>query len=157
MTSIKYGVQIILMCFICVGFAQKTAVYSSETVNFQSALSLYNTQQYQSAQVLFKSVEISADDGFLKSNAAYYNANCAVRLNQPNAELLVESFVKNYPSSTKQNSAYFEVANYYFENAKYAYARKWYQKVEKGYLSSSNTKARPILANFAACSAVPPD
>ena len=139
MTSIKYGVQLILMCFFCVGFAQKTAVYSSEAVNFQSAITLYNAQQYQSAQLLFKSVEATANDAFLKSNAAYFTANCAVRLNQSNAELLVESFVKNHPYSTKRNSAYFEVANYYFENAKYAYARKWYQKVEEASLSKSNS------------------
>jgi len=139
MTSIKYGVQLILMCFFCVGFAQKTAVYSSEAVNFQSAITLYNAQQYQSAQLLFKSVEATANDAFLKSNAAYFTAYCAVRLNQSNAELLVESFVKNHPYSTKRNSAYFEVANYYFENAKYAYARKWYQKVEEASLSKSNS------------------
>ena len=68
----------------------------------------------------------------------YYNANCAVRLNQPNAELLVESFVEHYPSSTKRNSAYYEVANYYFQNAKYSYARKWYEKVDRTSISKSN-------------------
>ena len=57
MTSIKYLVQLVFLCFFCVGFAQQTAVYTNEAVDFQSALALYNTQQYQSAQVLFKSVE----------------------------------------------------------------------------------------------------
>ena len=69
MTSIKYGVQLIFMCLFCIGFAQKTAVYSNEAVNFQSALSLYNARQYQSAQLLFKSVESTTNDAFLKSNA----------------------------------------------------------------------------------------
>ena len=138
MTSIKYLTRLVFLCFFCVGFAQKSAVYTNETVKFQSALALYNTQQYQSAQLLFKSVESNTTDGFLKSNAAYYNANCAVRLNQPNAELLIESFVEDYPSSTKRNSAYLEVANYYFENAKYAYARKWYKKVDLASVSKSN-------------------
>jgi len=135
MTSMKCLVHLVFVCFFCIGFAQNSAIYSNVNVSFQSALSLYNAQQYQSAQVIFKSVESNASDAFLKSNAAYYNANCAVRLNQPNAELLVESFVAHYPSSIKRNSAYFEVANYYFENAKYAYARKWYDKVEKSSLS----------------------
>jgi hypothetical protein len=141
MTSIKCLVRLVFLCFFCVGFAQQSAVYTNEAVNFQSALALYNTQQYQSAQLLFNSVELNASDTFLKSNAAYYNANCAVRLNQPNAELLVESFVKHYPSSTKRNSAFFEVANYYFENAKYSYARKWFEKVDRASISKSNMES----------------
>ena len=131
MSFVKCLIQLVFLCFICVGSAQQSIVYSNEAVNFQSALALYNAQQYQSAQQLFKYVESNTLDTFLKSNAAYYNANCAVRLNQPNAELLVESFVEHYPSSTKRNSAYYEVANYYFQNAKYSYARKWYEKVDR--------------------------
>lgn len=137
MTAIKCLAQLIFLCFFCVGFGQQSAVYTNEAVNFQSALELYKSEQYQSAQVLFKSVETNSSDSFLKSNSAYYNANCAVRLNQQNAELLIESFVEDYPYSTKRNSAYLEVANYYFENAKYAYARKWYKKVDTASLSKS--------------------
>ncbi|MBT7850362.1 MAG: tetratricopeptide repeat protein [Formosa sp.] len=141
MNSIRYLTRLVFLSFFCVGFAQKSAIYSNEAVNFQSALELYNTQQYQSAQVIFKSVESNTSDTFLKSNAVYYNANCAVRLNQPNAELLVESFVEQYPSSTKRNSAFFEVANYYFDNAKYSYARKWYEKVNRASISKSNMES----------------
>ena len=146
MTSLKYLARIIFLCFFCLGFSQQSAVYTHHAVNFQSALDLYNSQQYQSAQVLFKSVESTSSDAFLKSNSAYYNANCAVRLNQPNAELLVESFVEQYPSSTKRNSAFLEVANYYFENAKYSYARKWYDKVDFESISKSNVE--PFYFNY---------
>ena len=138
MASIKCIIQLIFVCFFCAGFAQNSAIYSSDDVKYQSALALYNAQQYQSAQLLFKSIASNASDQLLESNAAYYNANCAVRLNQPNAEQLVESFVAGYPSSVKRNSAFFEVAMYYFENAKYSYARKWFDKVEPSSLSNSN-------------------
>ena len=138
MNTIKYLVQLSFVCFVCIGFAQRSAIYSHETVRYNSALSLYNTQQFQSAQLIFKSVESSTSDFFLKSNATYYIANCAVRLNQPNAEFLVESFVRDYPSSIKRNLAYFEIANYYFKTSKYAYACNWYEKVEINRLSISN-------------------
>ena len=138
MNTIKYLVQLSFVCFLCVGFAQKSVIYSNESVSYRSALSLYNTQQFQSAQLIFKSVETNTSDYFLKSNASYYIANCAVRLNQPNAEFLVESFVRDYPSSIKRNSAYFEIANYYFDNAKFANARKWYEKVDVSSLGKSN-------------------
>ena len=43
----------------------------------------------------------------------------AVRLNQLGADRLMEDFVTRYPTSTKRNSAFLDVADYYFENGKY--------------------------------------
>ncbi len=57
-----------------------------------------------------------------------------MRLNQQNADKLIEDFVKEYPTSTKRNTAFVDVADYYFENGKYAYARKWYDKVDENAL-----------------------
>ncbi|WP_299556130.1 tetratricopeptide repeat protein [Seonamhaeicola sp.] len=111
--------------------AQQSAAYTSNMVDYQKALSLYNNQQYLAAQSLFGSVKKTAKEEILQSNCAYYIANCAVRLNQQNADRLVENFVKDYPTSTKRNTAYVDVADYYFENSKYAHARKWYSKVNE--------------------------
>ncbi|MGB7394358.1 MAG: tetratricopeptide repeat protein, partial [Pricia sp.] len=58
-----------------------------------------------------------------------------VRLNQLGADRLMESFVENYPTSTKRNSAFVDVAEYYFETGKYPYALKWYNKVDQSSLS----------------------
>tara|TARA_R110000868_G_scaffold1389_29_gene10870 strand:- start:1676 stop:4699 length:3024 start_codon:yes stop_codon:yes gene_type:complete len=115
--------------------AQQSAVYTNDLVDYQKALTLYNNQQYLAAQSLFGSVQKTAKDEVLQSNLAYYIANCAVRLNQQNADKLVEDFVKTYPTSPKRNTAFVDVADYYFENSKYAYARKWYDKVNEEALS----------------------
>ncbi|WP_298535010.1 tetratricopeptide repeat protein [uncultured Algibacter sp.] len=117
--------------------AQQSAVYTSNLVEYQKALSLYNNQQFQAAQSLFQDVKKTTKESVLRSDCAYYIANCAVRLNQLNADQLVEGFVEEYPTSTKRNTAYVDVADYYFENSKYAYARKWYDKVDENALSSS--------------------
>ncbi|MBQ0738349.1 tetratricopeptide repeat protein, partial [Aquimarina celericrescens] len=93
--------------------------------------------QYKAAQTLFKEVKSNAKTTSLESDCAYYVANCAVRLNQSNADELMEDFVQNYPSSTKRNSAYINVANYYFENGQYNYARKWFDEVDESSLSKS--------------------
>ena len=111
--------------------AQQSATYTSDLVDYQKALALYNNQQYRAAQSMFSSVIKTAEENILQSNCAYYIANCAVRLNQQNADQLVENFVKEYPTSTKRNTAFVNVADYYFENSKYAYARKWYNKVDE--------------------------
>lgn len=120
--AISFSLQII---------AQQSATYTSGLVEYQKALSLYNNQQYRAAQSMFSQVKKTAEEDILQSNCAYYIANCAVRLNQQNADQLVEDFVKEFPTSTKRNTAFVDVADYYFENSKYAYARKWYDKVDE--------------------------
>ncbi|OZV69013.1 tetratricopeptide repeat protein [Winogradskyella aurantia] len=123
-----------LLVFIIVSFlgsAQKSEIYTSDLKDFQKALTLYNNKQYNAAQSLFEDVKNSANDEVLKSDCSYYIANCAVRLNQHNADDLILEFVEEYPTSPKRNTAFLDVADYYFENSKYAYARKWYDKVDE--------------------------
>ncbi len=115
--------------------AQQTEVHTSHLVDYQKALSLYNNNQYLAAQSLFKNIRKHADSDEVKSNCDYFVANCAVRLNQQNADKLVEDFVENHPTSTKRNTAFIDVANYYFTNGKYAYAKKWYDKVDEDALA----------------------
>ncbi|RNC84982.1 MAG: hypothetical protein ED556_10445 [Winogradskyella sp.] len=112
-------------------FSQETAIYTSQFKSYQKALTLYNNKQFKAAQSLFDDIKYATKDEVLKSDCSYYIANCAVRLNQKNADDLVEDFVKEYPTSTKRNTAFVDVADYYFENSDYAYARKWYEKVDE--------------------------
>ncbi|MDO6598299.1 tetratricopeptide repeat protein [Oceanihabitans sp. 2_MG-2023] len=117
--------------------AQQSAAYTNDLVAYQKALSLYNNQQYLAAQSLFNQIKKTAKTDVLQSNCAFYIANCAVRLNQQNADQLIEDFVAKYPTSTKRNTAYADVADYYFVNEKYAHAKKWYDKVEESGLARS--------------------
>jgi len=115
--------------------AQQSAVYTSNFVDYQKALSLFNNQQYLAAQSLFASIQKTSKEDIVQSNCAYYIANCSVRLNQKNADQLIEDFVKNYPTSTKRNTAFVDVADFYFEISKYPHARKWYDKVNEDALA----------------------
>ena len=116
-------------------FGQQSESYTNEMVDYQKALSLYENDQYLAAQSLFAQFQKTAKTDVLKSDCAFYIANCAVRLNQQNADQLMEDFVENYPTSTKRNTAYVDVADYYFKNGKYAYAKKWYDKVDENSLA----------------------
>ena len=131
MLVLKRPLLIVFLTFAMLGFAQKSAVYTSELKDYQKALTLYNNKQYKAAQSLFDDIKYNTDDAVLQSDCSYYIANCAVRLNQRNADDLITDFVEEYPTSTKRNTAFLDVADYYFENGKYAYARKWYQKVDE--------------------------
>ena len=99
-------------------FAQQSAIYTNDLVKFNRALELYNNEQYLAAQTLFDDVKDETNDEKIKSDAAYYIANAAVRLGQPGADQLMQDFVDRYPTSTKRNSAFLDVADYYFETGK---------------------------------------
>jgi len=120
--------------------AQQTATYTNDLVAFNNAVALYNNQQYLAAQTEFSTIKEKNVSQAIKGDCAYYIANCAVRLNQQNAEMLLESFVEDYPISVKRNDAFLNVANFYFENGKYAHAQKWYDKVEMASLDASTAE-----------------
>ncbi|SEA23383.1 tetratricopeptide repeat protein [Bizionia paragorgiae] len=126
----------IFYSLLAIGFsiqvsAQESAAYTNDLVDYQRALTLYNNQQYLAAQAVFNSIQKDTDELNIKSDCAFYIANCAVRLNQQNADKLIEEFVEDYPTSTKRNTAFVDVADYYFQNGKYAHAQKWYAKVDE--------------------------
>ncbi|MEL6811484.1 MAG: CDC27 family protein, partial [Bacteroidota bacterium] len=127
----------LFLAFFGTAFSQQTAAYTNDLLEYNKAIELYNNDQFLAAQSLFSRVKNASSDFGVQGDCAYYIANCAVRLNQQNADQLMESFVQNYPTSIKRNDAFINVANYYFENGKYAYARKWYDKVDEGSLGRS--------------------
>ncbi|CAM3388234.1 tetratricopeptide repeat protein [Flavobacterium psychrophilum] len=116
-------------------FAQQSAIYTNDLAAYNKALSLFNDKQYQLAQILFDKVKQENSNPELEADCTYYSANCAIRLNQNNADEKMQSFVKNYPTSTKQNLAYTEVATYYFEQGKYPQALEWFDKVDESSLT----------------------
>lgn len=125
----------IFMGIIWIGTAQETKIHTHEKKEYQDALALYNNEQYQAAQTIFEKVKSTTKDYETEANSTYYAANAAVRLNQLGADRLMEDFVERYPTSTKRNSAYSDVADYYFETGKYPYALKWYNKVNQSAMS----------------------
>ena len=118
--------------------AQQSSIYTHELRDFEKAVSLYNDKQYQAAQILFEKVRSANNDMEVQADCAYYIANSAIRLNQANADELMENFVEDYPTSTKQNQAYIEVAGYYFSQGKYPQALEWYDKVDEGSMSNAD-------------------
>lgn len=140
----KKTVCLVLLMYLTIHsvFSQQSLTYTSQFVDYQKALTLYNNSQFLAAQSVFNQVKSKTSDEVLQSDCAYYIANCAVRLNQKNADDLIQGFVEEYPTSTKRNTAFIDVADYYFENNKFAQSRKWYNKVDE------NSLARPEKEKF---------
>lgn len=139
------------------GAAQETEIFSHSNKQYQDALALYNNEQYQAAQALFEEVKQNTSDEETEANSVYYAANAAIRLNQRGADQMMEDFVEHYPTSTKRNSAFMDVADYYFETGRYPYALKWYKKVERNAMSRKDTERFNFNIGYSYYSANRPD
>lgn len=116
--------------------AQKSEIYTHDLKDYNRAIELYKEKQYLSAQIIFEDVKQQNISQEIEADCAYYIANCAIRLNQQGADKLMESFVTNYPTSSKQNQAYIEVAHFYFEQGQYPQALEWFDKVDESTLTN---------------------
>ena len=131
-------------------FGQQTAINFTIEANYNHALKLFNSKAFKSAQKYFSKVSDNANNKTrLKENADYYEAMCAIRLDQKDADQKVLTFADTYPNSIKKNKAYFNVGNYYFANKKAPYALKWYSKVNPEALSLDNKKELNFKMGYA--------
>lgn len=122
-------------------FSQQTIADATNLTTYNNALKLYNSKAYAAAFKTFSKVAEDASVGSnLKSDASYYEAMSAIKLNRADADKKVLTFVEENPNSNKKNIAFYNVANYYFANKKAAYALKWFQKVNLDNLSKENRK-----------------
>lgn len=139
-----------------IGLAQESKIYTHDQKAYQDALALYNNKQYQAAQTIFESVKSTTKNSETEANSTYYAANAAIRINQLGADRLMEDFVERYPTSTKINSAFLDVADYYFDTGKYPYALKWYAKVDESSMSRTEKERFNFNNGYALYSANKP-
>jgi len=118
--------------------AQQSTIYTHQLKDYDKAVSLYNDKQYQAAQILFEKTKSDNQDTDVQADCAYYIAVSAIKLNQKNADVLMQDFVEDYPTSTKQNQAFVEVAGYHFSQGHYKEALEWYDKVDESALGTAD-------------------
>lgn len=116
-------------------FSQQSEVYTNSLAEYHKGLTLFNNKQYQSAQIIFDKTRQNANPE-TESDCAFYSAVAALRIKQEGAEDSMEAFIKNYPTSTKLNLAYVEIATYYFERGKYARSLEYFDRVEAAALTN---------------------
>jgi hypothetical protein len=92
--------------------AQKSEIYANDLEAFNKAILLYNNKQYLSAKIIFEKVKLEKHSKEVQSDCAFYSSVCAIKLNQSNADLLMENFISENPTSAKLNIAYLEIAQH---------------------------------------------
>jgi TolA-binding protein len=117
-----------------------TATYFSANAqsNYNKAIDLYNKGVYVEAQQLFSQERssTSATDQTKLSNIDYYNAMCALKLKQSNAEITAQTFINKYPDSRLRNDLIFWLGIYYYDvKNSHRDATKYFQQVKRSELT----------------------
>mgnify|MGYP005989639681 CR=1 FL=1 len=117
-------------------FSQNSASNNAQKGAYQHALKLYKNNSFGAAYKIFSDIASEKSIAHnLQSNAAYYSAVSAVKLNMINANKLVQDFVTEFPNNDKKEKVYLEVGHYYFKKNNPKVALKWYEKVVASSLS----------------------
>jgi len=145
--------KLAILTFVLFGFisikAQQSIAYTNETFDFDKAVFLYKEKQYLSAQILFEQIKQKTTNTEIESECAYYIANCAIHTEQNRANLLLENFVEDYPTSTKRNDAFINIGDYYFNQADYTNVLIWLKKVNIDNLSSQDREKYNFQKGYA--------
>ena len=129
---------IIFFFFSTITFSQKSDIYTNSLKEYNHAIELYNNRDFVASKHIFNKLKNQFDNSSeYKANCEYYEAFCEIQLGEKAGDEMMRNFVERYPTSTKQNTAFLEVGDYYFKNANYPYALKWYNRVETRNLSIS--------------------
>jgi tetratricopeptide (TPR) repeat protein len=118
--------------------AQKSEIYTNNLVDFNQAISLFNNKQYLSAQIIFEKVKLENLGQEVQSDCTFYSASCAIKLNQSNSDLLMQNFITDYPTSTKRNIAFIEIAGHNFDQGSFSESLKWFEKVDESSLNNDD-------------------
>lgn len=161
----------ILLCFLlstaAALSAQQTTVYTEANLAYHRGVDFFNQNIYGLAQKEFKAaIEYlrpvnEPEWKAIKTEAELYNAKCAVRLGQPEAEKLALDFLRAHSPSPVASQAALEIGDYYFDQKEYDKAITYYDmapgtgktgdevQFKKGYSLFITKRFREAKAEFA--------
>jgi tetratricopeptide (TPR) repeat protein len=113
--------------------AQKTISDTHQDLDFYKGMNLFSKQKYGAAQLQFQNVmeRYAGRHSEIAKSAEYYNALCAVRLFNDDAEYLMYKYINQYPESQKISEAYFELGNFAYDKKSWGTALKWFGKLDR--------------------------
>ncbi|WP_159517391.1 tetratricopeptide repeat protein [Sunxiuqinia indica] len=127
---------ILLSGFTFPGYGQETTYYSSLEANIHQAKELFSKNKFIVAQQQFSSIIRESEKGSeIQSEAMFYKALCALRLENKNGEELIEKFIDENPESPYTNKAWFELGSDQFNNGKYAPMLRSYRNLKPSILN----------------------
>ncbi len=123
---------IVLTCSILQSAkAQQTIYYQSISEELHQAKELYLKNKFIAAQDLFASIANKSEEGTeTYSEARFYEALCALKLETDNSEELIQSYLDEYPESPYANRGWVELGNVLFNNKRYPQMLRAYRNID---------------------------
>jgi TolA-binding protein len=131
--NLRIGIS--LCCFLVASIllpAQQTTVFTEANLSYKRGVDFFDQGLYGLAQKEFQAAMTTLrpvnepEWRDLKTNAELYNARCAVRLNQPEAEKIALDFLRDQAPSPVASQAALEMGDYYFGKKAYDKALVYY-------------------------------
>ncbi len=131
-------------------FAQQTTVYTEAFRSFKRAERFDDQNLFAKAQSEYgETIELlqplnEFEAELLRQKAELGYARTAVKLEQPDGEILILDFVRRYSPDPIANQALIEIANYYFNEADYEKSIEYFLRVPR----SGLTREQRAEVNF---------
>ena len=155
---VKYIRVLLVLLFISSSVSAQQTAWFTINSSYKTGLELFDKGKYAAASEHFRAVtqdrmlhtattENAQSLSILKENAQYYQAVCALKLGNEDAEKLFLAFIKDYPSSVNTDLSYFHVGQSYFNKKNHPLTIEWLQKINSGSLThNDNAEYRFMMA-----------
>jgi TolA-binding protein len=102
-------------------FGQQTAIYKQPEAKYRLAYELFEKQKYGAAQEQFTEIIQSIENkrSLIRIESEYYDAVCALKLENGDAEYKLMSFIENHPGHSNSQLAYFQYGKLQFKKGKF--------------------------------------
>lgn len=135
--SLKWSVSILMIfSLVASSEAQFRLPESPSTNQFLEAKMLFEKEKYAAARLLFEEI-IEPETSFGEAtimDAHYFICQCAIRMNEKDAELLLKEFATTYPFDERINQLYFEIGHLQYQEKKYSKTINWFEILDKSSL-----------------------
>lgn len=134
---------VILMLLVLAAYttmAQQTAVYQNTYSLFEEGQELYEEKKYGAArEKLHDFLKNTPENADHQAEAEYLLAMSAMKLQNKDANILLNDFIKKYPENSRTKRVYFQLALDLFARYDYFEARAKFEKVEPDVLDNEET------------------
>jgi len=137
--KLKYISFFVPLLFVAQLYAQQNPSFQVYNT-FNAATDLLDKGEYVAAAQQFRLVEQSATKAstqsrfeselsLVKENAQYYEALCALELENDDAQIMFLRFIKEHPENPFVKLAYYQIGRTYSKNEQFAEAIEWFNKI----------------------------
>lgn len=104
---------------------------------YKKGMELIDHANYGAARHVFTDfLSIASPTDSRRGDAEYYIAFAALGLGHTDGEKLIDQFITNYPANIKSATAYYDLANFFYNEKNYSKASLYFKKVNFPALSS---------------------